>query len=423
MSQVMTQNDGEFAVVLLNGDGSIADAQPNCTASLGWTREELIGRDVGELLSSGRDALLSQLPEYTDGPEAVANAGHDDTSVSVRVLARRKDLSEFAARVTIRRFTELGCWTLALYSHPSDLESTAPPTVSAQEISLAKKMKENVQEPAPAAARKTSLPFWQNSRLLFSARKKPEPPPQEETLLEQARRMTAPAPSAAPPSAPPVASLETPGADAQRQLEVTAATLARLKGEVERERSERTRAEERAATLAAQVKGLHQQLSESLGFEEGSQKRIAAAEEEARLVREELADCQAALKNEELERKTADEQIAALRELNTHLETSRKLFEEAKKSFEIRRAELEKQLETGRALIKQTEGALEEEMKLRQETARKLSALQREHRDELEARQVRIDQLQAALLEKELRCKALEEDLLRARSVMLDSSR
>src|SRR5688500_18471420 len=132
MAAATIQTERELAVVLLNEDGSILDAQPSCASTLGWTREELIGKDVGELLSSGRDVLLAQLPQYDEGGDS-----SDNTSISVRVLARKKDKSEFAARVTIRRFPELGCWTLAVYFHPSDLESSSPPTVSAEEISLA----------------------------------------------------------------------------------------------------------------------------------------------------------------------------------------------------------------------------------------------------------------------------------------------
>ena len=122
----MTRAGSELAVVLLDADGSILDAQPSCTEALGWTPDELAGRDVGVLLRTGRDLILEQL-RLCQAPES-ENSGN--SSFSVRALARRKNQSQFAARVTVRKFPQLGCWTAAFYTHVTDLESDTLPAVS-----------------------------------------------------------------------------------------------------------------------------------------------------------------------------------------------------------------------------------------------------------------------------------------------------
>ena len=199
----------EIAVILLDENGCIVDAHASCADTFGWQREELLGKDVRELLQYGRDLLMSQLHLLEENDTA------GNTSFTIRVLAKRKDQQQFPARATVRRFRELECWTVAFYRADSDVgDSNVEPSVSPQEIALAKRaLEEN-----SAANRERNGKFrkqndesrkgeamsvgrlWRNSRLLFSSRDdkahESEPvatleTPTEQEIAEQAENLAA----------------------------------------------------------------------------------------------------------------------------------------------------------------------------------------------------------------------------------------
>ena len=207
--------NSEVAIVLLNEEGRIVDAQPNCTAALGWTREELVDQDVGMLLKTGRDLILEHLARSSD-PDAESGG---NTSLSIKVLAKRKDKTQFAARVSLRPFAQLNCWTAAFYSHVAALESEAPPTVSPQEIELATRAMQDRGSEIPkkesgmssAGSRKTAMSgenaLWRTARLLVRSRKdqhapEPEPPHEETPEIEAMPEIEPPAPGNTAPGEP-----------------------------------------------------------------------------------------------------------------------------------------------------------------------------------------------------------------------------
>jgi PAS domain S-box-containing protein len=169
--------DSEFAVVLLTQEGAIVDAHPSCRESLGWSREELIGKDIGELLQSDRELLMSQLAQSKD-----AEIGVDgQTSFSIRILARRRDETSFPARVVVRRFDQNEFCTAAFYRVNPQNDSDTPPIVRSEEIELAARGK---SQDAPQAAPEKPKSRWRNARLLFGSKTQPvvkpnavEPPP------------------------------------------------------------------------------------------------------------------------------------------------------------------------------------------------------------------------------------------------------
>src|SRR6185369_1235840 len=142
----MTSGGGsEIAVILLDENGCIVDAHASCADTFGWQREELIGKDVRELLQYGRDLLMSQLHLLEENDTA------GNTSFTIRVLAKRKDQQQFPARATVRRFKELECWTVAFYQAEGETaDSSVSPSVSPQEIALAKRA---LEETSPATLR------------------------------------------------------------------------------------------------------------------------------------------------------------------------------------------------------------------------------------------------------------------------------
>src|SRR5688572_13227589 len=158
--------DSEFAVVLLTQDGAIVDAHPSCRESLGWAREELVGKDIGELLQSDRELLMSQLLQSKD-----AEIGVDgQTSFSIRILARRRDETSFPARVVVRRFDQNEFCTAAFYRVNPQNDSDTPPIVRSEEIELAARGK---SKEAPEAAPEKPKSRWRNARLLFGSKTQP----------------------------------------------------------------------------------------------------------------------------------------------------------------------------------------------------------------------------------------------------------
>lgn len=119
--------------MLLDEQGTILDAHPSCAEAFGWGEAELSGKDIKELLEYGREVLMQQLVQLQDSD--ADGSGH--TSFSIRVMARRKDSTKFRARVTVRRFPRLDCWTVAFFRLGSELDEPATPAVRMEEIVLA----------------------------------------------------------------------------------------------------------------------------------------------------------------------------------------------------------------------------------------------------------------------------------------------
>src|SRR5688572_22615511 len=179
--------DSEFAVVLLTQEGAIVDAHPSCRESLGWPREELVGKDIGELLQSDRELLMSQLLQSKD-----AEIGVDgQTSFSIRILARRRDETSFPARVVVRRFDQNEFCTAAFYRVNPHSDSDTPPIVRSEEIELAARGKSHE---APHTTEKPKS-RWRNARLLFGSKTQPIVKPKS---AEPAPPAPVPAPAPAP---------------------------------------------------------------------------------------------------------------------------------------------------------------------------------------------------------------------------------
>ena len=205
------QIDSEFAVVLLTQEGSIVDAHPTCRESLGWSREELIGKDIGDLLQSDRELLMSQLLQSKD-----AEMGADgQTSFSIRILARRRDETSFPARVVVRRFDQTECCTAAFYRVNPHNDSDTPPIVRSEEIELA--MRGNAAQADAAAQPQPEKPKarWRNARLLFGSKSQPAPAPQPAPVPQ---RSVPPAPSPLLGQTQPIQPPMPPGRPAPRAL-------------------------------------------------------------------------------------------------------------------------------------------------------------------------------------------------------------
>jgi hypothetical protein len=420
MNRPNTEKDCEFAVVLLNREGTILDADPSCALTLGWNRDELIGKDVGEFVESGRDLLMEHLLHFSD-----EEAPGADTSFSVRVIARSKNKAKFPARVTVRRFTELDCWTAAFYCHASELESNLPATVRAEEIRLAARAAEfkegelrpdtTAQKKAERTPQKDSADSpapknWRNSQLLVSSRSRqtaPKPSKAETELKEDAEEISKIVTLTSHES--------TAGRNHPRESAPASESPAVLQKELEKERAERLRLEKRAASLIAQVQTLHSQLSENLDLESASQTRLTALEEELRRMEEKHAQIAEELKRESLSRKSMEEQLHAAHDLNSSMEASLSLFENVKTTFQRTHEQLEQQLQLALASLKKAETDLEKETANRQRLELSLASAVRQQREADRKHELERSHMEATVTANHLELRRLQEALLRAR--------
>jgi hypothetical protein len=452
--------------------------------TFGWRREELVGKDVRELLQFGRDLLISQLQLLEEDDSA------GNTSFSIRVLAKRKDQHQFPARATVRRFKELECWTVAFYQAESDTaEANVSPSVSPQEIALAKRALEETN-PAIIRERKRKSEakkgesmsvsrLWRNSRLLFGSRSnQPQPDPEseqavvvaespsEEEIVEQASALAsqcAPAPAAiiAPEPAPapvveaPIPNIEEPKIEFQTPVQAAiepapaprvvtpietpmtiteprvvaharfetqpseSAALARLKAELEKERGERARIEQRAASLNSQVQSLHLQLSEGLNLERDNRSRVASLEQELRTTQDAYVQVKSDLDNQRREQQSTEDQLCVVRELNEQLQANLGVFENARKSFEAAQTDFRAQLDQSNSALHDAESALDSEREARLRLEHTLSNTLRDHRSADQKLVLELTELRTALETARLEKSRGHEEVLRSRAECL----
>ncbi len=477
LARIMSARGGpETAVILLDQTGCIVDAHASCLETFGWSREELVGKDVREMLQYGRDLLMSQLHLLEENDSA------GNTSFTIRVLARRKDQQQFPARATVRRFRELECWTVAFYQAESDAaDSNFSPAVSPQEIALAKRaLEENALSTARDAAAQKNLKddskkgeamsvsrLWRNSRLLFSSREdksaEPDlaaaPVPDEHEIAAEATALAAeclatpgaPSPASArepvetapaPPPSPlaePVIS-EAPAAprfqtapeikpeprshasrsDAPSYPSENAA-FARLKAEFEKERGERTRTEQRAASLSSQVQALHLQLSESLNFERDNQSRVSLLEQELHSTLDSFANYKVDFENLRREQQSTEDQLVIVRELNTRLQENLAHFEKARKTLEAAQSETRLQLEQHQIAVHDAEILLDKEREARRQLEQTLATTLREHRSVSQKSSLELAELRASFELAQLDRSRSQEEALRSRAESLEA--
>ena len=494
--------DSEFAVVLLTQDGAIVDAHPSCRESLGWTREELLGKDIGELLQSDRELLMSQLAQSKD-----AEIGVDgQTSFSIRILARRRDETSFPARVVVRRFDQNEFCTAAFYRVNPQNDSDTPPIVRSEEIELAARGK---SQDATQAQPERPKSRWRNARLLFGSKTQPvikpkaaETTPPPPPTPAQAKKILAPVPAqvatpvpappakapvmpppmkkvmpvfdsqvpqdiflrrapvapavpeapAAPswkvPVPPPAPAPEPDAEDSKTVDEVTTEpeaieepilqepihpapsempeilplaesrrplveekeeedekpTYEALLKEVEQEREERRRLEQRASALSTQVSALHLQLSEHLDVEARNQKKVNGLEDQVRDWRNQITQLKNDLANEREATQSAQAKIEAANAVSTRLTEQLDSLKLVHEALGRTQAEAESQLQAANKELKQAQDALASETAKRQELERQLTASKQEH-----AEQQRTAKLELAKLETALKAKDHDE--------------
>lgn len=201
------------------------------------------------------------------------------------------------------------------------------------------------------------------------------------------------------------------------------AALARATAGWERERAERRRSEERAANLAAQVQGLHEQLGRELEMERVQEQRIAELETRLRQADEELARARAEMEREQDERRLAEEELSAMDDLNRRWEANQQLVEETKELFRKSQEENEDRVRSGAAALRAAEERLKKEIQDRQRAEEALAGTELKLREQSEVYRAELGRMKAAREMEGLDRRRLEEEVLRLKCQTMDSRR
>ncbi|HYV29044.1 MAG TPA: hypothetical protein VFA77_16035, partial [Candidatus Eisenbacteria bacterium] len=116
-------------------------------------------------------------------------------------------------------------------------------------------------------------------------------------------------------------------AELEKRLRENATGCARATADLERERADRRRLEQRVASLASQLPELHRQLKEHLDSEGQHHQRIAALEKQLQEREEALTRASADLEKEKEEHRLAGEQLRETGEIAEKLQESLAAFE------------------------------------------------------------------------------------------------
>jgi hypothetical protein len=133
----------------------------------------------------------------------------------------------------------------------------------------------------------------------------------EELQRAQAQSQQPPAPAPAPSGDEPA--LQDQLLELESRLRTAVSSLARTTAELETERGERRRSDQRAATLAAQMQQLHEELKSHLASEQTDQQRLTELEQQLQAQGQQndvtVAKLQSALQLEQCERKRLEAEL------------------------------------------------------------------------------------------------------------------
>ena len=227
--------------------------------------------------------------------------------------------------------------------------------------------------------------------------------------LEQAEKLKRPA-DASPGG-------ESPAVD--RRLRESAVSCARVAADLEKERGERRRIEQRAATLASQLQEMHGQLKNQFESESQNQQRFTELERRVRESEESLARTSAELQKEKEAHQLATEQVCAHNEIVVHLRDCETSFEKAKQAFKGAQAELDSRLQACLKISGEQEERLQKETAERQRGEEALRSL----REQSQKSALELATLQAALSVEQAERNHLEGEATQARYASLEGAR
>jgi hypothetical protein len=143
-------------------------------------------------------------------------------------------------------------------------------------------------------------------------------------------------------------------AEMEGRLAENIALLAHTTSELEIERGERQRLEQRAGSLVANLQDLHEELKRHLESEQANEHRIAS-------LMQQLHEREDAVTRVSLSRRAAEEQLRTTADLGSQLQNHLSLLEEAKQVFASREQDLASRLQASLNALRERESCIEKE--------------------------------------------------------------
>lgn len=171
--------------------------------------------------------------------------------------------------------------------------------------------------------------------------------------------------------------------------------LGRVTAELDRERGDRQRVEQRATALTERLQELHEELSRHLDAERARDCKILNLEEQLLQQKDTVARLTSDLKQESTDRQLAEERGRAAEALNVELRQHLSHFEKAKQVFKRTQAELESRLESSLGSLRSTETNLQTGNGERQRLENALREAQNLLREQSQAQDIQQSELQA----------------------------
>jgi hypothetical protein len=207
------------------------------------------------------------------------------------------------------------------------------------------------------------------------------------------------------------------------RLAESIALLARATAELETERSERQRLEQRSTSLTAEMQDLHRELQQRLGSEQANEQRIAELMKQLHEREETVTRVSMDLQKEVINRQAAEEHLRATGDMSDQLRNHLSLIEEAKQVFASREADLESRLQASLDACREREASVQKEANERRRLEESLQDAQRESQRQSDSNALELSRLKSAIQVEQLERKGLEAQAIQSRYSSLDASR
>lgn len=209
----------------------------------------------------------------------------------------------------------------------------------------------------------------------------------------------------------------------ERRVREGVGTIARATTDLENERGERRRVEQRITSLSSKLEELHGELKQHLETERESQNRIGQLEQQIREREQILVRMNSELRKQCADRELAEEQLRSVGDMSAQLRQYLTLFEESKKVFKKAQDQLEARLQNSMANAKAAEERLQSEVAERARLEEALASAHRALQEQAEQAAVQLARAQAELQVEQLERTRVEGGAQQSRIASLDSTR
>lgn len=199
--------------------------------------------------------------------------------------------------------------------------------------------------------------------------------------------------------------------------------LARVTAQLEKERGERRRVEQRSTFLSSQLENLHEELRKQLAVEKESQQRISEFEAQLREREDTLAKAVSDMQKEMAARQLVEAQLKAKGDMGDKMQEQFNLLDEAKQVFSGAQEKLEARLEAAQTALKQSQAKLQKQAAERKRTEAALEEAQRKLQEQAQQSATELARLQSALQMELIERRKLESQSMQSRYASLDASR